>query len=122
VPDVEQERDLRQRASTAGFVGGLIISNGVSNLSPRKARVLPEACRILRPGGRLAIVDLILDHDLPPEIQTHPAAWAGCLSGALSEVALYKGVRRAGFREASITPIEPFGLAEGERPPGRDRG
>ncbi|MGZ8437254.1 MAG: hypothetical protein ACXWXR_01775, partial [Candidatus Limnocylindrales bacterium] len=51
-------------------------------------------------------------HDLPPEIQTHPAAWAGCLSGALSEVALYKGVRRAGFREVSIEPLEPFGLEE----------
>lgn len=90
----------------------VVISNGVVNLSPRKARVLAEAFRILRPGGRLAIVDLVLEHDLPPEIQTHPAAWAGCLSGALSEVALYKGVRRAGFREVSIEPLEPFGLEE----------
>lgn len=90
----------------------VVISNGVVNLSPRKVRVLAEAFRILRPGGRLAIVDLVLEHDLPPEIQTHPAAWAGCLSGALSEVALYKGVRRAGFREVSIEPLEPFGLEE----------
>lgn len=90
----------------------VVISNGVVNLSPRKARVLAEAFRVLRPGGRLAIVDLILEHDLPPEIQTHPAAWAGCLSGALSEIALYKGVRRAGFREVSIEPLEPFGIPE----------
>jgi arsenite methyltransferase len=90
----------------------VVISNGVVNLSPRKVRVLSEAFRTLRPGGRLAIVDLVLEHDLPPEIQTHPAAWAGCLSGALSEVALYKGVRRAGFREVSIEPLEPFGLEE----------
>lgn len=90
----------------------VVISNGVVNLSPRKVRVLAEAFRILRPGGRLAIVDLVLEHDLPPEIQTHPAAWAGCLSGALSETALYKGLRRAGFREVAIEPIEPFGLAE----------
>lgn len=90
----------------------VVISNGVVNLSPRKVRVLAEAHRVLRPGGRLAIVDLVLEHDLPPEIQTHPAAWAGCLSGALSEVALYKGVRRAGFREVSIQPIAPFGIAE----------
>jgi arsenite methyltransferase len=90
----------------------VVISNGVVNLSPRKVRVLTEAFRILRPGGRLAIVDLVLEHDLPPEIQTHPAAWAGCLSGALSEKALYKGVRRAGFREVSIEPLEPFGIAE----------
>jgi SAM-dependent methyltransferase len=90
----------------------VVISNGVVNLSPRKVRVLAEAFRVLRPGGRLAIVDLVLEHDLPPEIQTHPAAWAGCLSGALSEIALYKGLRRAGFREVAIEPLEPFGIAE----------
>jgi arsenite methyltransferase len=90
----------------------VVISNGVPNLSPRKVRVLSEAFRVLRPGGRLAIVDLILEHDLPTEIQTHPVAWAGCLSGALSEVAFYKGLRRAGFRDVSITPLAGFGLAE----------
>jgi SAM-dependent methyltransferase len=90
----------------------IVISNGVVNLSPRKVRVLGEAFRVLRPGGRLAIIDLVLEHDLPPEIQTHPAAWAGCLSGALSEIAMYKGVRRAGFREVAIEPIESFGIAE----------
>ena len=90
----------------------VVISNGVINLSPRKVRVLSEAFRVLRPGGRLAIVDLVLDHDLPPEIQTHPAAWAGCLSGALSEIALYKGLRRAGFRDVAIEPLHDFGIAE----------
>jgi arsenite methyltransferase len=90
----------------------VVISNGVINLSPRKVRVLSEAFRVLRPGGRLAIVDLVLDHDLPPEIQTHPAAWAGCLSGALSETALYMGLRRAGFRDVGIEPLGDFGIEE----------
>ena len=90
----------------------LVMSNGVPNLSPRKGRVMAEAYRVLRPGGRLAIVDLLLEAGLPPEIQTHPAAWAGCLSGALSERAMYTAVRRAGFRAVSIEPIEPFGIDE----------
>jgi arsenite methyltransferase len=90
----------------------VVISNGVINLSPRKVRVLSEAFRVLRLGGRLAIVDLVLDHDLPPEIQTHPAAWAGCLSGALSEIALYKGLRRAGYRDVGIEPLDDFGIGD----------
>jgi SAM-dependent methyltransferase len=126
----EMVERARRAAATAGFgnarfVRGeieelplpdgtidVVISNGVINLSPRKVRVLAEAYRVLRPGGRLAVIDLTLEHDLPPEITTHPAAWAGCLSGALSEMALYKGLRRAGFREVAIRALEPFGIAE----------
>lgn len=56
----------------------VIISNGVLNLSPRKARAIAECARVLRPGGRLCVSDLIVDEDeLPPEVMTHPAAWAG---------------------------------------------
>ncbi|MDQ4094783.1 MAG: methyltransferase domain-containing protein [Actinomycetota bacterium] len=55
-----------------------IVSNGVINLSPRKARVLRECKRVLRSGGKFCVSDLTVDENvLPPEVMTHPAAWAG---------------------------------------------
>jgi arsenite methyltransferase len=55
-----------------------IISNGVINLSPRKARVLAECARVLRPGGKFCVSDIVVEENaLPPEVLTHPAAWAG---------------------------------------------
>ncbi len=60
-----------------------IISNAVLSLSPRKARALAECARVLRPGGKLCLADLTVDEEkLPPEVLTHPAAWAG-LTGLL---------------------------------------
>lgn len=53
------------------------ISNGVLNLSPRKGRALSEIFRVLRPGGRLSLADIVLDEELPPEVMTDPDAWAG---------------------------------------------
>ena len=55
-----------------------IISNGVINLAPRKARVLAECARVLRPGGKLTVADLtVTEEELPTEILAHPATWAG---------------------------------------------
>jgi arsenite methyltransferase len=55
-----------------------VISNGVINLSPRKVRVLAECARVLKPGGRFCVSDIAVEENaLPPEVLTHPAAWAG---------------------------------------------
>ena len=55
-----------------------VVSNGVVNLSPRKARVLAECARVLRPGGEFCVADVTVEEEeLPPEVLTHPATWAG---------------------------------------------
>jgi len=55
----------------------VVISNGVINLSPRKSRVFAEVLRVLKPGGRFCVADLTVEEDLPPQILTSDAAWAG---------------------------------------------
>jgi arsenite methyltransferase len=85
-----------------------IISNGVLNLSPRKARVLAECRRVLRPGGKLCVADMTVDEDeLPAEVLTHPAAWSGCAAGALTERDFARKLERAGFGEIEIVDRRP---------------
>ncbi|MFD7281656.1 methyltransferase domain-containing protein [Streptomyces sp. NPDC059862] len=89
----------------------LIISNGVINLSPRKARVMAECARVLRPGGRLCVSDLTVGQDdLPSQILTQPAAWAGCVAGALSEEDFVRKLERAGFREVDVPYRHPMSV------------
>ncbi|HCT77099.1 MAG TPA: hypothetical protein DGG94_10200 [Micromonosporaceae bacterium] len=91
----------------------VIISNGVINLSPRKSRVLAECARVLRPGGRLCVADLTVGQDeLPPGILTQPAAWAGCLAGALAEDDLVRKLEKAGFRDVEVVSREPLSVAD----------
>ncbi|MFI8499644.1 methyltransferase domain-containing protein [Streptomyces sp. NPDC085524] len=89
----------------------LIISNGVVNLSPRKSRVMAECARVLRPGGRLCVSDLTVGQDdLPPEILTQPAAWAGCVAGALSEPAFVRKLEKVGFRDVEVVHREALSV------------
>jgi arsenite methyltransferase len=81
----------------------VVISNGVLNLSPRKSRVFAEIARVLRPGGgRLCVADLVVGADLPPEVLTTGAAWAGCIAGALSEPVLVRKLDRAGLVDIDL--------------------
>lgn len=82
----------------------VILSNCVINLSPNKLRVFQEAYRVLRPGGRLAISDVVLTSELPSDLQTDPASVAACVGGAESIPALEAMLTKAGFAEVSIEP------------------
>ena len=89
----------------------VIVSNGVVNLSARKDRVMAECARVLRPGGRFCVSDLTVEQDhLPPEILTQPAAWAGCVAGALAEADFVRKLERAGLREVRVRCREPLSI------------
>jgi len=80
----------------------IIISNCVINLSPDKLRTYQEAYRVLKPGGRVLISDLVTEGELPTEIRRNFNAWAGCIAGALEKREYIDTIRKAGFRDVKI--------------------
>jgi N-acetylglutamate synthase-like GNAT family acetyltransferase/SAM-dependent methyltransferase len=79
-----------------------VISNCVINLSPDKPAVFGEIARILRPGGRISISDIVAQ-ELPEPVRRSRDAWTGCLAGAISEEAYVKGLEAAGLRDVRVT-------------------
>jgi SAM-dependent methyltransferase len=80
----------------------VIISNCVINLSADKDRVLAEAFRVLRPGGRLAVSDVVVRGDMPDEIRRDAEAWVGCIAGALEVDDYRRKLERAGFADIDV--------------------
>ncbi len=76
----------------------VIISNCVINLSGDKDRVLREAFRVLKPGGRLAVSDVVIRGEVPPEIRKSMELWVGCMAGALQESEYREKLTAAGFQ------------------------
>ncbi len=83
----------------------VIISNCVVNLSPDKPQVFREAYRVLKPGGKLALSDIVTDGPLPQEIKDSLSAWAGCVAGALDVKEYIAGLEAAGFSKVDVTPV-----------------
>jgi len=86
----------------------VIISNCVINLSADKGRVLHEAFRVLKPGGRFAVSDVVTRGQILPEIRQSVLAWVGCIAGALEESEYRSKLAVAGFEEIEIEPTRIY--------------
>jgi len=86
----------------------VIISNCVVNLSADKDRVLAEAFRVLKPGGRFAVSDVVSRGEIPPEMRRSMELWVGCVAGALDEEAFREKLSRTGFQDVSLEPTRIY--------------
>ena len=89
----------------------VVISNCVINLSPEKGQVFHEAFRVLKPGGRLLISDMVMVGELPERVRQSVAAYVGCIAGAVSRERYLELVRRAGFAGVEVVEEASFPVA-----------
>jgi len=90
----------------------VIISNCVINLSSDKDRVLREAYRVLKPGGRFAVSDVVVRGDVPAEIRRSLLLWVGCIAGALGDQEYVSKLTQAGFESIEIEPTRVYSLED----------
>jgi arsenite methyltransferase len=90
----------------------VIISNCVVNLSPDKPAVFREGLRVLKPGGRMAISDIVLRRPLPELLQHAMGLWTGCVAGALTDAEYRTQLERAGFEKVEIEPTHVYDSAD----------
>lgn len=86
----------------------VIVSNCVINLSADKRRVLAEAFRVLKPGGRFAVSDVVVRGPVPPEVRRSMELWVGCVAGALEESEFQRLLEEVGFEDASLEPTRVY--------------
>jgi ubiquinone/menaquinone biosynthesis C-methylase UbiE len=92
----------------------VIISNCVINLSADKDRVLREAFRVLRPGGRLAVSDVVVRGEIPDAIRRSMELWIGCVAGALEESEYRTKLTTAGFEAVEVEPTRVYQAADAQ--------
>jgi arsenite methyltransferase len=90
----------------------VVISNCVINLSADKGRVLREAFRVLKPGGRFAVSDVVVRGEVPAEVRRSVELWVGCLAGALEESEYVRLLGAAGFEQIGVEPTRIYNLEE----------
>lgn len=102
VENVEFHKGYLEDMPLADSTVDVVISNCVINLSADKPKVLREAARVLRPGGRFAVSDVLADPEMSVETRSDMAAWTGCVAGALTEHDFRDALSRAGFTDIEV--------------------
>jgi len=90
----------------------VVISNCVINLSGDKTRVLREAFRVLKPGGRFAVSDVVTFGEVPPEVREGVLLWVGCIAGALEEREYIGRLAKAGFESIEVEPTRIYDIED----------
>jgi SAM-dependent methyltransferase len=88
----------------------IIISNCVINLSPDKGAVFREAFRVLKPGGRFAVSDIVTEGEMPEPLRKSISAWVGCISGALDQEDYLEKMRQVGFVNVTVESRTAYGM------------
>jgi ubiquinone/menaquinone biosynthesis C-methylase UbiE len=110
--NVEFRQGFLEEIPVADASVDAILSNCVINLSPDKPAVFREMYRILKPGGRVVVSDIVTSQPLPAEVRANTEAWCECVSGALLADEYRQGLEQAGFEQAAVTPDRQFELQD----------
>ena len=126
--DLARENQRQAKVENAEFLNGeieriplpdcsvdVVISNCVINLSADKDRVLREAFRVLKPGGRFAVSDVVVRGEVPDEVRKSMLLWVGCIAGALEEREYTSKLTQAGFAGVSIEPTRVYSIEDARK-------
>src|SRR5215213_8808549 len=105
IQNVEFRQGYLEELPIDNGIVDVIISNCVINLSPDKSKVFGEAFRVLKPGGKLAVSDIVTDGPLPEPIKQSLSAWAGCVAGAVEAQEYIGMMKSVGFTDISVVPV-----------------
>lgn len=112
VGNVEFVRGEIEHLPLNNGVADVIVSNCVLNLVPDKKAAFAEMVRVLKPGGRFAVSDLVVDGDLPDEVRSVAALYGACISGAVRREEYLDWLREAGFADVAVRKEKPYELSD----------
>jgi len=111
--NVEFRQGYLEDLPVEGDCVDVVISNCVINLSPDKESVFREVFRVLKPGGRVSVADVLVNGELPESIKNDPQSWSACVAGAISTEEYVSSLASAGFTDITVRPKEEGVLTAG---------